>query len=193
MYSYVFLRNPMDSYLSPWIPMDPYGFLWIPMGSYVFLWIPMDSFGFLRIPLDSYRNEMDFYRTCSSAIPHNSRIISTWCSSPPSGPMDSYGFLWVPLGHGFVWNTLEPYEILWSPMESYGILWNRKGYFVFLWILMDSQDFSLFLWTPIGFLCVTPIDDSLGSRYSYRISMNSYASLWISLYSYVFLCVPLVS
>ena len=66
------------------------------------------------------------------------------------------------MGHGFLWNPVESYEILWNPMETFGILWNPIDYFGFLWIVMDSHDFSLSLWIPIGFLCMIPVDDSRG-------------------------------
>ena len=89
------------------------------MNSDGFLWIPIDAFGFL---LGSYRNDMDFYRTCSSAIPHNSRITPAQFPHDVPSPrvpswilMDSYGLLWIPMdSYGFLWIPLDSY---WIPME----------------------------------------------------------------------------
>ena len=116
MYSHVFLWY---AYLFLCIPVDSYSVL---MDAYGHSWIPIDSCGFL---LDSYRHDMDLYWTSSSAIPHNSRIISRWCSGPPGGPKDSYGFLLIPLDfNGFLWNPMQPCGIPLKLVELYGILWN---------------------------------------------------------------------
>ena len=161
------------------------------MNIYGFLWIPMDSFGFL---LDSYRNEMDFYRTCSSAIPHNSRIISTWCSSPPSGPMDSSGFLWIPRDSYGPWIPMESCRVLWDPMESYGNFWNPMESYRLFRIPMDSYGLSWFLTIPMDSYRV-PMHDSSGWFPWIPVGFPGVPIefLWIPIHSYRFLCISMYS
>ena len=92
-YACGFLCIPMDSYSIAMysyaysIPMDFYS---IPLDSSRFLWFPMDPSGFI---LEFYRKDMDFYRTCSNAIPHdwggalkytNNIILCFWWKVKPS-------------------------------------------------------------------------------------------------------------
>ena len=95
-----------------------------------------DPFGF---KLGSHGHDIDFYRKSSSAIPHNSRIINTWCSGQRRGP--PFGCRWIPIDpHWTLWSPMEPYGRQWKPVAYHVTLWNPRAIVVILWNDMESYE-----------------------------------------------------
>lgn len=106
------------------------------------------------------------------------RALRSLCGQCPraSGPVDSCGVR-------FVYSPKDSHGFLCIPVYSYGSLC----------IPMDSRGFLIFLWTPLDFYRI-PVDYSYVSlwisMYSYRYPMDYYRIL---MDSYGFLCMSMVS